>query len=74
MVLRELDDGGCYVRRACLRADVFIRCAQVDSFTDSGAELALQGAVHEGDHIIAVNGKGVEGLGQQHLRLRDVSG
>lgn len=52
MVLRELDDGGCYV----------------DSFTDSGAELALQGAVHEGDHIIAVNGKGVEGLGQQHLR------
>ena len=49
-----------------------IHSLQVDGFTDVASELAVRGSVLPGDHVIAVNGKVIEGLGQRHLRVPSV--
>lgn len=52
MVVRERDDGCCYV----------------DGFADDAAELAARGSVVAGDHILAVAGRFIDNKGQRHLR------
>ena len=54
------------------RATPGIHSLQVDGFTDVASELLVRGSVLPGDHVIAVNGKVIEGLGQRHLRPRSV--
>lgn len=52
MVVREREDGGCYV----------------DGFADDASELTARGSVVPGDHILAVCGNFIDGKGQRHLR------
>uniref|UniRef100_A0A7S3JY79 PDZ domain-containing protein n=1 Tax=Aureoumbra lagunensis TaxID=44058 RepID=A0A7S3JY79_9STRA len=52
MVVREREDGDCYV----------------EGFADDAAELTARGSVIPGDHILAVAGKFIDGKGQRHLR------